>query len=105
HLHGHRAALRSACPRHPQRRRVQHQEGGTAEPDLSASAGRQAILVSSVMTGLVPVIHDFLAFGTAKSWMAGPSPAMTIVKRLRDSNQAFGVRSTRRALSARLTPA
>jgi hypothetical protein len=32
---------------------------------------------SVVITGLVPVIHVFLSFWLAKTWMAGSSPAMT----------------------------
>jgi hypothetical protein len=30
-----------------------------------------------VMPGLGPGIHDFLDHAVFKSWMAGPSPAMT----------------------------
>jgi hypothetical protein len=30
------------------------------------------------MPGLVPGIHDFLSVLEFKSWMAGPSPAMTM---------------------------
>ena len=34
----------------------------------------------TVMTSLVPVIHDFLPLPAGKTWMAGASPAMTMQK-------------------------
>jgi len=35
--------------------------------------------VKLVMPGLVPGIHDLTIFAAGKTWLAGTSPAMTVV--------------------------
>jgi hypothetical protein len=32
------------------------------------------------MPGLVPGIHDLITVAAAKTWMAGTSPAMTVIR-------------------------